>query len=267
MTVLRTSNLRNMFRILSRSFWVQTKERVVQEFFIYTLLVQPILFTIMTVITYLHGGKTNFGLFAIIGTGLIGVWNNNLWSSGAIVSNERMSGTLSLLMVSPAPLAWILFGKSFANAFTSILAIGVSFLTGHLIFGLDLDILNPLGFFTSLLLAVFALSCLGMILGSFFVLTRHSQMVIQVANYPIYLLSGLTVPLTLLPLWTRPFSIILAPMWGNISLNQAATGSGFGLLENFAWLIGLSIVYLFIARGLFQVIEYRVREVGNLEVW
>lgn len=260
-------SLRSMFDIMRHSFLVQVKERIIQQFFGFTLLLQPLLFTIMAVITYLHGGKADFGLYAIIGTGLIGVWNNNLWSSGEIVSNERRTGTLSLLLVSPAPLAWILFGKSFANAITSVLAIGVSFLTGNLIFGLDLDILNPLGFVVSLLLAVFALSCLGMILGSFFVLTRHSHMVIQVANYPIYLLSGLTVPLTLLPFWTRPLSFILAPTWGNLSLNQAANGLSTDLPGNFIWLIALSIIYLFIARGLYRIIEYRAREAGNLEVW
>lgn len=258
---------RNMFAIMSRSFWVQTKERVVQSFFVYTLLIQPVLFAIMTVITYLHGGKTDFGLFAIIGAGLIGVWNNNLWSSGEVVSIERRTGTLSLLLVSPTPLAWILFGKSFANAITSVLAIGVSFLTGKLIFGLELGIQNVPGFVISLLLTVFALSCLGMILGALFVLTRHSQMVLQVAIYPIYLFSGLTVSLTLLPLWTRPFSFLLAPMWGNLALNQSAVGLNADLLGNFIWLVALSIIYLFIARGLFRLIEYRVREIGNLEAW
>lgn len=256
-----------MFNIMHHSFLVQVKERVIQEFFGFTLLIQPVLFTIMAVITYLHGGKTNFGLYAIIGTGMIGMWNNNLWSSGEIVSNERRIGTLSLLLVSPTPLAWILFGKSFANALTSVFAIGVSFLTGNLVFGLHLNILDPLGFVVSLLLAVFALTCLGMILGSFFVLTRHSHMVIQVANYPIFLLSGLTVPLTLLPLWTRPLSFILAPTWGNLSLNQSAMGLSMDLPGNFTWLIALSIIYLFIARGLYRIIEYRARETGSLEVW
>lgn len=264
---MNIEGLPNMIKIIRVSFLVQVRERLIQDFFSFTLLIQPILFTIMTVITYLHGGKTNFGWFAIIGTGLIGVWNSNLWSSGAIVSNERRIGTLSLLMVSPTPVAWVLFGKSFANAITSVIAVGISFLIGRLIFGLNIDIQNPPGFFASLLLTILALSCLGMILGSLFVLTRHSNMVLQVANYPVYLLSGLTVPLTLLPLWTRPFSYLLAPMWGNLSLNQSADGSGTDLLGNFVWLVGLSLLYLFIARGLYRVIEYRVRRAGNLEVW
>src|SRR5690606_41234802 len=132
--------------------------------------------------------KAKLVLDTIIGTRMIGMWNYNLLSSRKIVSNQRRSGTLSLLLVSPASLYWILFGKSFANAITSVLAVGVSFLSGNLGFGLNLDILNPLGFVVSLLLAVFALTCLGMILGSFFVLTRHSQMVIQVATYPMFLL-------------------------------------------------------------------------------
>ncbi len=254
-------------RIMHNSFWVQVKERAVQDLFILMVLVQPVLFSIMTVVTYFHGGRTDLGLFAVIGAGMIGMWNNNLWSSGAIVSNERNLGTLSLLLVSPAPLPWVLFGKSSAVAVTSVLAIGVSLLTGAWVFGLSLDILDPIGFILSLLLAIFALTCLGMVLGSLFVLTRHSFMALQVANYPIYLLSGLTVPLTLLPLWTRPISFLLAPTWGNLSLNQSAQGLTTNLVGNFLWLVALSILYLLIARYLFRIIEYRVREAGNLEVW
>jgi ABC-2 type transport system permease protein len=259
--------LQNLFQILYRSFLIQVKERAVQDLFILMVLVQPVLFTIMAVVTYFHGGRTELGLYAVIGAGMIGMWNNNLWASGAIVSNERHLGTLSLLLVSPASLPWVLFGKSSAVALTSVLAIGVSLLTGSWVFGLKLDILDPIGFVLSLLLAIFALTCLGMVMGSLFVLTRHSHMALQVANYPIYLLSGLTVPLTLLPLWTRPVSFILAPTWGNLSLNQSAQGIRTDLMSNFLWLIGLSIFYLLIACYLYRIIEYRVREAGNLEVW
>ena len=261
------ATLQNMVGVMRRSFLVQVKERAVQDMFILMVLVQPMLFSIMAVMTYFHGGRTDLGLYAVIGAGMIGMWNNNLWSSGAIVDNERRLGTLSLLLVSPAPISWVLFGKSSAIALSSVLAIGVSLATGAWVFGLTLDILDPVGFALSLLLSVFALSCLGMVVGSLFVLTRHSHMARQVANYPIYLLSGLTVPLTLLPLWTRPFSFILAPTWGNLSLNQSAHGLSVDLPGNFLWLIGLSILYLLIARGLYRIIEYRAREAGNLEVW
>ncbi len=164
-------------KVIRASFILQSKERMVQEFFIFTLVFQPILFTILTVSTYLFGGKPSFGLFAITGAGMMGIWNNNLWSSGEIVNHERGSGTLSLLLASPTPLLLVLLGKSLANAVTSIIAMGMTFATGAIIYHLVPGIADPTGFVLGLLLTVVALTCLGLVIGSLFVLTRNSSYV------------------------------------------------------------------------------------------
>jgi ABC-2 type transport system permease protein len=240
---------------------------MVQDFFVFTLVYQPILFTILTVGTYLFGGKPGFGLFAITGAGMMGIWNNNLWSSGEIVNHERGSGTLSLLIASPTSLLLVLLGKSLANAVTSIIAMGMTFVTGAIVYHLALGIQNPLGFLLGLALTVVALTCLGLVLGSLFVLTRNTGYVMNVANYPIYLLSGLAVPLTILPLWTHPLSDALAPAWGNLVLNQTAGSLPGSAAISFLWLIGLSILYLLIALALYKRVEFRARRAGNLEMW
>ena len=260
-------SFRTALKVIRASFVLQSKERMVQDIYLFTLIYQPILFTILTVGTYLFGGKPNFGLFAITGAGMVGIWNNNLWSSGEIVDHERGSGTLSLLIASPTPLLLVLLGKSLANAVTSIVAMGITFATGAIIYQLPVGIADPLGFSFGLLLTIIALTCLGLVLGSLFVLSRNTGYVMNVANYPIYLLSGLTIPLTLLPLWIHPLSDVLAPTWGNLVLNQAA-GSLVGSMQiSFDWLAGLSALYLMIAFGLYKRVEYRAREAGNLELW
>jgi ABC-type multidrug transport system permease subunit len=258
--------LKSNLRVLTNSFILQSKEKAVEDFFITTLIFQPVVFTLLTVGLYLYGGKPDFGLFAIIGTGMISIWNNNLWSSGNIVNNERRGGTLPLVMASPTELTVILVGKSLANALTSIVAMGVTFLTGVLFFDLPLGIKDPAGFLIGLILTIVALTCMGLVLGTVFVITRHG-IVMNVANYPIYLLSGLTVPLTLLPYWVQPFSDILAPRWGNVALNQAAGVMGGHLAGSYLWLIGLSILYLIIARFLYNRVEHMARRAGTLEMW
>ena len=254
-------------KVIHASFLLQSKEHMVQDFFTFTLIYQPILFTLLTVSTYLYGGKPGFGLFAVTGAGMVGIWNNNLWSSGEIVNHERQSGTLSLLIASPTSLLLVLLGKSLANAVTSIIAMGTTFVTGSIVYHLELGISNPLGFALGLALTVIALACLGLVLGSLFVLTRNTGYVMNVANYPIYLLSGLAVPLTILPIWTRPLSVALAPTWGNLVLNQTAGSLPGSSVVSFMWLIGLSVIYLLIALALFKRVEYRARQAGNLEMW
>ena len=38
-------------------------------------------------------------------------------------------------------------------------------------------------------------------------------------------------------------------------------------INGIAWLVGLSILYLLIAFGLYKRVEYRARQAGNLEMW
>jgi ABC-2 type transport system permease protein len=254
-----------------RIFWdacvLQSKERAISQYFIATLLVQPVIFTLISVSTYLYGRKPDLGLFAITGTGLISIWNNNLWTSGDIIYDERRSGTLSLILASPTAFPLILLGKSFTNAITSILAMGITFATGIIAFRMPVGIADPLDFLIGLVLIVISITCLGLVLGSLFVLTRNAVEFVTAANFPVYILSGLSLPLTLLPLWTRPFSEVLAPTWGNLLLNQAAQRAGGNLLPSYLWLIGLSLFYLAISGVLYKRVEHLALRAGSLEQW
>ncbi|HSQ38788.1 MAG TPA: ABC transporter permease [Anaerolineales bacterium] len=255
------------FRILRNSTVLQMKSNAVSIYFIATLFLQPVIFTIISVGTYLYGEKPDLGLFAVTGTGLISIWNNNLFTSGEIIRGERRTGTLSLIMATPTSLLLILLGKSFANAITSAFAMGITFLTGLLAFGLPIGIADPLAFTIGLILIIVSITCLGLVFGSLFILTRNAGEFVSVANFPVYILSGLSVPLTLLPLWTRPLSQFLTPTWGNIALNAAASGIGGSMLPNYLWIIGLSLIYLAIARVLYKRVEFLALQAGTLEQW
>jgi ABC-2 type transport system permease protein len=259
--------LKSTLRIFGKSFMLQTKENRLSQYFIATMLIQPVIFTLLSVGTYLYGKKPDFGLFAITGSGLVGIFNNILWTSGEIISRERRYETLSLIMATPTSLFLILLGRSFANALISIFAMGMTFLTGIIAFKLPLGINNPWIFMAGLLLVVLALTCLGLVFGSLFVISRNAGEFIEASNFPVYILSGLSIPLTLLPLWTRPFSAILAPTWGNEILNNAARAVGVNFLPDFLWLIGLSIVYFLVGWFLYKRVEVLAFKSGNLVTW
>ncbi len=235
--------------------------------FIATLFLQPVIFTLISVGTYLYGNKLDFSMYAITGTGLIAIWNNNLFSSSEIIRGERRSGTLSLVLATPTSLPLILLGKSLANAITSVFGMGVTFATGMLAYHLPIGIADPMAFLIGLVLIVLSITCLGLVFGSLFIITRNASEFVSVANFPVYILSGLSIPLTLLPLWTRPFSNFLTPTWGNILLNQAALHPNESMLPNYLWIIGLSVIYLIIARILYARIEYLALRAGTLEQW
>ncbi len=264
---MKIDTIRSTLRILRNSVILQMKSNALSSYFIATLFLQPVIFTIISVGTYLYGNKPDLGLFAITGTGLISIWNNNLFTSGEIIRGERRTGTLSLILATPTSLLLILLGKSFANAISSVFAMGITFLTGMLAFHLPIDIADPVAFLIGLILVIISITCLGLVFGSLFILTRNAGEFVSVANFPVYILSGLSVPLTLLPLWTRPLSQLLTPTWGNIVLNEAASRTSGNMLPNYLVIIGLSIIYLIIAKLLYQRVEYLALRAGTLEQW
>ncbi|MGD0707798.1 MAG: ABC transporter permease [Anaerolineaceae bacterium] len=264
---MKIDDIRSTARILGNSMLLQLKNNVVASEIIGTLILQPVIFTLISVGTYVYGHRPDLGLFAITGTGLISIWNANLFTSGDIIREERRRGTLSLVMASPTPLLIILLGKSLANALTSALAMGLTFLTGMLAFQIPIGIADPLAFLIGLVLVIISITCLGLVFGTLFILTRSAGEFMSVTNYPVFILSGLSIPLTLLPLWTRPLSQLLSPTWGNLVLNAAASGTETSMLPNYLVILGLSALYLIIAHFLYRRVEYRALQAGTLEQW
>lgn len=261
-------NLKSVLRALLSSFREQAISRATDNFFIGTLFIQPVLFTLLSVGIYRYGGKPDLGLYAVIGAGMIGIWNNNLWTSGSIVQDERRGGTLELLVAAPTSLEIVLLGKSLSNAVASILALAITFGTGLVAYRLPLDIDQPLAFAGAVLLTLIAMTMLGLLLGSLFVLARAAGQLATVLNYPIFILSGLTFPLTVLPLWIRPLSYSLVSTWGNLALARAAGAAAqSSLWITYLALAGLSVVYFVLGHYLYRLIERIVRERGGLEQW
>ena len=262
-------------RVIVASFRLQSKDRITSNFFQFTLLVQPVLFTILTVGLYRFAGKIDLGLYAVIGSGMIGIWNANLWTSGFIVQDERELGTLEHILASPTSLEVVLIGKSLSNAVVSLLAMFLTFATGALVYQIPLGIQDPWAFAVGLVLTVLAMTCLGLLMGTVFVLTRTADSVTGVLNYPIFILSGFTFPITILPLWTRPLSAVLAPTWGIHILETAALPSLqriAGLLPEAYWvnylvLVGLAAVYYLTGHWLYRLVEQAARKLGRLHTY
>jgi ABC-2 type transport system permease protein len=62
------------------------------------------------------------------------------------------------------------------------------------------------------------------------------------SEYPVWLLCGFLVPISLLPNWARPLSWVLGPTWGMRAIRHGAFGgNGYG---DIAMCFGLAAVYV-----------------------
>jgi ABC-2 type transport system permease protein len=109
-------------------------------------------------------------------------------------------------------------------------------------FGVPLDFAHPFQLAVALPATIVSLGMLGLLLASTFVLYRHASAFSNLLEYPIWLATGLLVPLTLLPGWVTPIAWVLSPTWGMRAIREAAFGGN--AWPEIALCVGLGLVYL-----------------------
>jgi ABC-2 type transport system permease protein len=91
-------------------------------------------------------------------------------------------------------------------------------------FGVPLHAEQPLLLLVAVPAAVLSLGALGMVFASVFVLMRHANALTNLLVYPVWLASGLLLPIGLLPGWARRMSWFLPSRWGTQAVRDSVIG-------------------------------------------
>ena len=201
----------------------------------------PLFFATVAFFMFQAGGDPALLVYASLGAAVMGIWSATSTSAGAAMQRERWHGTLELLVASPTPFAVVLLPVTIAMATVGIYSMVATLLWGRLLFGIDLTIEHPLIFVLSIPATVISIGTLGFLLAVAFVRHRAAWALGNMFEYPVWLICGFLVPLTLLPDWVRPISWALAPTWGMNAVRESALG-GDPLLD-IAMCAALGTVY------------------------
>lgn len=207
--------------------WFNVRMLLASEFFILTTFITPLIFATLAFFLFASGGGTagQTLLYVALGAGMMGVWSTTLFGCGGAIAWQRWEGTLELLVTAPSRYDFILVGQTFGAVVLGFYGIGATLLWGVLLFGMPIDATFPLLLPLSLAAAIISLGSLGMLIATTFVLYRHANALGNLLEYPIWLITGLLVPLVTLPWWVRPLSWLLAPTWGMEAIRGATLGS------------------------------------------
>jgi ABC-type polysaccharide/polyol phosphate export permease len=211
-------------RLFATGWRFHIKNLTLSGFFVLISLLQPIIFASIAFYMWRSGGRAGALLDVALGAGLMGMWSATLFGAGGAIQWQRWQGTLEVLIAAPAPFGITLVSLTLATASTGLYSVAATLLWGRLLFGIPLHAVHPLGFLIALPATVLSLGLLGLILASTFVLYRHGAAFSNLLEYPVWLVTGLLVPLSLLPGWTHPIAWALAPTWGVRAVRHAALG-------------------------------------------
>jgi ABC-2 type transport system permease protein len=264
---MKFGNIFRYWRTILTVAEVTLRHQFNDSFILFAILVQPLIIAVLALFM-LKDTAVNAAMFVVVGSGLTGLWSSLLFISGNSINVERWQGTLESLVGMPTPFDVIVFGKNLANVAQSLLSMVVAYLLAALFFGYSLHMDQPLLFFLSLLLTVFAFISFGLVIAPIFVMYREVQQWQNAMEYPVYILAGFLFPVLLLPGWTTPISYILPPYWAAIALHGTSTAGAPVDQTLFAWgmMLLLSVIYLLIASRLFRVMLYKARVDATLDV-
>lgn len=220
------------------------------------------------------GDGPNYIQFIFPGMIAMSLIFNAIFSTIATIQDKE-SGFLKEILVSPVPRSSIVFGRSLGAATTAAIQASLILVLAPLV-GLDLSVVLIVQMFMIALFSAFALSSLGMALVAFFDNQDAFQYVINFVNMPMFFLSGALFPLRDLPailqffVQLNPASyavyLLRSTLFSSQNIESDATGlfafSFFGqpLTSRAAIfvLLGFSILFLGIGTYLFERRDQRV---------
>jgi ABC-2 type transport system permease protein len=172
--------------------------------------------------------RTGHGSSALGPIGLaaavMGIWTATSVPASSALQRERWLGTLELLVVAPRHLGLILLPITLAASTVGLYCVAGTLLWARILFGIHLTIVHPLLFALGLLATVVTIAALGFLMAVSFVGSRRAWALGSAVEYPVWLICGFLVPVSLLPDWVRPLSWALGPTWGMRAVREAAYG-------------------------------------------
>jgi ABC-2 type transport system permease protein len=204
----------------------------------------PLFFATVAFFMFQAGGGQQTLLYASLGAAVMGIWSMTSTSAGSALQRERWNGTLEVLVAAPANFALILLPLTIAMSTIGIYCLVATLLWGRLVFGIELHLVHPLLFVLSVPVAVLSIGALGFLLAVSFVRYRFAWALGNLFEYPVWLICGFLVPLSLLPGWVHPISWALAPTWGVRAIRQSALGGS--PLPDLLLCLALGAVYVLI---------------------
>jgi len=234
-------------------------------------LFMPLLSVFAYVFVYraIHAPEEYIG-FAVMGGAMTAFWMNILWSMSSQLYWEKENANLTLYIMSPAPMMGILLGMAFGGLVSTTLRAIIIIVVGSLLFQVHYVITNVGALVGIFILSMVALYGMGMMMASIYLLFgREAWHISNLAQEPIYLVSGFYFPIKNFSFWIAAVASIIPLTLGLDGMRQLifAGGATLGFLNvtlEVGILVGLSVIFLLGARFLLAYVEKLAIREGRL---
>ena len=215
-----------------------------------------------SVVSYINGG--NMLVFLLIGYMGMSFFRSVVQSAWRF-SEERQSGTLEYIYLSPASRVAVLIGNALSSVFESSVAMLVF---GMMIIFYNNASLNVNMIGVAVVVPIFVVMALfwGVFINACFLYSRDTDFLFTILEEPMEIFAGVKVPVNIFPNWARLISCIFPLTYALEALRRVTlSASGISDLKNIV-VISLIIILVLLAATLItiHIVEKHMRKTGNI---
>lgn len=196
----------------------------------------------------------NYFSFLLIGIAFTDYFTVSAGAFANDIRGAQMVGTLESLLVTPTSITTILLSSYLYKLLYTSLRIGMYFLLGIFVFGVEFNFNNVFGLVTTFILTLLPFIGLGLMSASFIIVLKQGSPISYLVTTSSGLFGGVMYPVNVLPEWLQPVSNFIPITHGleamrRLLLNKAT------MPDIMPQLFNLSIFSsIFLAIGIYSII-------------
>ncbi|MEU6669811.1 ABC transporter permease [Streptomyces sp. NPDC046727] len=258
-----TVRLRTSLGHLARAWLLELRVLSADRFFVFLTVVLPLVFASIGHFMFQGSHRPAQAVSIALSAGLMGMWSTTLLGAGSAITRLRHMGVLEPLVASPTATMMSVLPFMLASATGGVYSLFTTLTWSALLFHMPLQLSHPLLLILAVVLTVLSVALLGMVLACAFILYPTAQSLANLLEYPIWMLSGMLVPIDRLPGAFRYVSYCLAPTWGVKSVLGAALDAD-PPYRAMSLMVIQSVIYVGLACLLLRRFEWLARKRGTL---
>ena len=197
--------------------------------------------------------------FVVVGGAMTAFWMNVLWNMSSQLYWEKEQGNLALYIMAPSSMMAILLGMALGGLVATALRAAVIMILGSWFFQVQFEVTSFVQLFAVFMLAMVALYGMGMMAASLFLLlSREAWHLSNLAQEPVYPVSGFYFPIRSLNFWVAATASIIPLTLGLDAMRQLIFPSGatLGFLSVEVELAILAVACVVFLAGAFYLLAH-----------
>ncbi|GAA0254072.1 hypothetical protein GCM10010492_63500 [Saccharothrix mutabilis subsp. mutabilis] len=170
-------------------------------------------FTVLVLMSIVvHSGRADLLPNAFLAPVLIGLWGFATGLAAEVLVTERWTRSLELGMAAPVDSHPVYLGRVAAVLVLGVVPLAETWLLGWAVFGVTPTVHHPGVFWAAVGASLFAMAGTGSLLAAFMLVNDNGHYQ-NFLSFPVYVLSGVMVPVEHLPEFLRPLSHAVFLSW------------------------------------------------------